>query len=79
MSPTLQNQSFEKIRYITFLYIIRRSAPFPAFHNIFSYKVNVPYVENLKTPNISYPRISDTSAHTTQEIGKAAMFPVFLD
>ena len=43
------------------------------------FKVNVPYVENLLTPNISYPKTSDSSAHTTQETGNAAMILVFLD
>jgi len=79
MSPALQNPSFEKLRYITFFYIIRRSVPFPAFHNIFSFTINVSYVENLLTLNISYPRISDSTAHSTQETGKTAMFPVSFD
>ena len=78
MNPA-ENPSIEKLIYIIFLYIIPGFAPFPAFHNIFSFKVKVPYVENLLKPNISYPMISDSSAHPTQEIRKTAMFPVFLD
>ena len=79
MNPAVQNPSIEKLRYIIFLYIILRFAPFPAFHNNFSFKVKVTYVENLLKPNISYPMRSDSSAHPTQEIRKTAIFPVFLD
>jgi len=47
--------------------------------NNFSFKENVPYVQNLLTLNLSYPTRSDGTAHHTLEIDKAAMFPVLMD